>query len=212
MEKTNFSICRFIVIALLSFRIVGNSYAQNADINLLKNINLHRNKSLDGVTVSLTNSVYPIAGVVPVGELVVGYIKHDSALITSGWSSVAALGVNFVVTFGLKYAVDRPRPYATYSFIAPYQHDTDPSFPSGHTSFSFCTATSLYLAFPRWYVAVPAYAWAAGVGYSRMALGMHYPTDVLAGAVIGAGSSYLSFKGNEWLHNRRKHKTAKHEL
>jgi undecaprenyl-diphosphatase len=53
-------------------------------------------------------------------------------------------------------------------------------------------------------VVVPAYAWAAGVGYSRMYLGQHYPTDVLAGAAIGIGSAYLS----NWLNKKyfAKHK------
>ena len=77
------------------------------------------------------------------------------------------------------------------------------SFPSGHTSFAFCTASSLSICFPRWYVVAPAYAWASAVGYSRLYLGMHYPTDVLAGAIIGAASAWLSHEGNKWLQNRK---------
>jgi undecaprenyl-diphosphatase len=78
-----------------------------------------------------------------------------------------------------------------------------PSFPSGHTSVAFSTATSLYLAYPKWYVAVPAFTYAASVGYSRMYLGVHYPSDVLAGAVIGAGSAWLMYKANKWLFKKK---------
>jgi len=180
--------------------------AQNADIRWLRDINLNRSRSLDGSMIALTNSAYAVSAVVPVTELVAGYARHDSALIGKGYSTIAGLGCNFIVAFGLKYAVNRTRPYVTYPDLQPYQHDKDPSFPSGHSSFAFNTATSLYLSFPKWYVAVPAYVWAAGVAFSRLDLGMHYPSDVLAGAVVGMGTSWLAFQGNKWLHQYRKHK------
>jgi len=53
--------------------------------------------------------------------------------------------------------------------------------------------------YPKWYVIVPAYSWAAFIGYSRMHLGMHYPFDVLAGAIIGTGISLVSFKVQRWI-------------
>jgi undecaprenyl-diphosphatase len=58
----------------------------------------------------------------------------------------------------------------------------------------------------RWYVVVPAYTWATAIGYSRMYLGQHYPTDVLAGAITGAGSAWLSHKANNWIKRKRKSK------
>lgn len=112
---------------------------------------------------------------------------------------MGALVINTAITQGLKYAINRDRPYAKYpALINPYQIDNDPSFPSGHTSTAFATAASLSINFKKWYVVVPAYAWAASVGYSRLYLGQHYPTDVLAGAAIGVGSAYLS----NWLNKK----------
>ena len=181
--------------------------AQNTDIDLLKKVNQHRNRSGDIGMTGITNSVYPVSAIIPVTELVAGYHTGNKKLIAGGWQTIGGLGLNFIVTFSLKYGVNRPRPYTTYSFIDPYHHDSDPSFPSGHTSFSFNTATSLSILYPRWYIVVPAYTWAAAVGYSRMYLGMHYPTDIIAGAIIGAGTSLLSYHGNKWLQHR-KHKTT----
>lgn len=103
-----------------------------------------------------------------------------------------AMAVSAGTTLLLKYSIDRPRPFETYSFIVKLSDAGSPSFPSGHTSNAFATATSLSLAIPKWYVTAPALLWASAVGYSRMHLGVHYPSDVLVGAAIGAGSAFLS--------------------
>ncbi len=182
--------------------------AQNTDIDLLRDLNRQRTASMDKVMTGFTNSVYPIAGLVPVTELIVGYAKHDKKITDNGWQTIAGLGVNTILTFGLKDIVNRTRPYVTYTDIKPYRHNTDASFPSGHTSYSFYTAGSLSLCYPKWYVIVPSYLWAASVGYSRMYLGMHYPTDVLAGAVIGTGSAWLAYQGNKWLQHCKSKRAA----
>ena len=115
-------------------------------------------------------------------------LYHDNAL-----ECAASLVSTGIVSIALKYIVQRPRPYDKYAGdIVGLQHLSDPSFPSGHTSLCFAAATSLTLCCPRWYVALPAYLWAGAVGYSRMYLGVHFPSDVLAGALIGTGCAILS--------------------
>jgi len=89
-----------------------------------------------------------------------------------------------------------------------YEDVSSLSFPSGHTSEAFSTATALSLKYPEWYIIAPAYLWAGSVGYSRMNLGVHYPTDVLAGALLGTGTAFLTLKVNEWL-NRQVRKSKK---
>jgi len=152
----------------------------------------------------LSGSVYPVSLATPISLLATGFIKKDAGLQQKGWEAVGSLAVNTVVTLGLKYTIDRQRPYEKYpGEVFPYSRETDPSFPSGHTSTAFATATTLSLEFKKWYVVVPAYAWAAGVGYSRMYLGEHYPTDVLAGAVVGAGSAWLSHWATQKLFHKK---------
>ena len=202
MKKNIPHIIRLFSAFVVLFTSV-NSSGQNLDINILRNINSGRSASGDKVMTGFTNSVYPASVALPIAELIVGYARHDKQTVAYGWQTVAGLGINAIVTFGLKDAISRPRPYITYPDIRPYQHLTDASFPSGHTSFSFCSAASVSLCYPRWYVILPSYLWAASVGYSRMYLGMHYPTDVLAGAVVGTGSAWLAYKGNKWLWKRK---------
>ena len=64
------------------------------------------------------------------------------------------------------------------------------SFPSGHTLSSFEGATSIFLRNKKW--GIPALVLAVLIAFSRMYLYVHYPTDVLAGILLGIGISYLS--------------------
>lgn len=149
-------------------------------------------------------SVYPAMVIAPGALFITGAINKDKALIRSGIKTCIAFGVNVVVTTGLKYAVSRERPYNAHPNDIIKRTSTGPySFPSGHTSIAFSMATSMTLTTKKWYVAVPCYAYAGAVGYSRMRLGVHYPSDVLAGALIGAGSSWLVWKVDKWINKRK---------
>lgn len=106
----------------------------------------------------------------------------------------------FVVTYGMKYLIDRERPFDRYpDRVHAYSHETSPSFPSGHTATAFALATSLCVKYPKWYVIAPSALWACSVGVSRMNEGVHYPSDVLAGAAIGAGCAVVNIYVNRWL-------------
>ena len=88
----------------------------------------------------------------------------------------------------------------------PYSSEQSLSFPSGHTSLAFTTATALSLKYPKWYIIAPSYLWASSVGYSRMNLGVHYPSDVVAGALLGAGSAYVTYIVNDWFWKKQENK------
>ncbi|MGZ3955366.1 MAG: phosphatase PAP2 family protein [Flavisolibacter sp.] len=180
-----------------------SALAQNADIDLLRAINQNRPVQLDPVFRAFTNSTYPISVAIPSAMLVAGLIQKDSALKNHGIQMIAALGVAAVITEGLKVVVQRPRPFTSYPSIQKAGEGDGSSFPSGHVSIAFTTATSLSLLNHKWYVVVPSFAWASTVAYSRMALGVHYPSDVLAGAIIGSASALVCYKANKWLHRSR---------
>ena len=169
-----------------------NVSAQNLDIDLLRKINIDRNPKLDQTFSFITESDAPISILIPATILTIGLIKNDSVLRRKAFVIGGSLIISTIISSGIKFAVNRDRPFVTYPEIIKLTSGGSPSFPSGHTSMAFSTATSLSLTFPKWYVIAPAYIWAGAVGYSRMHLGVHYPSDVLIGAIIGAGSAVLS--------------------
>jgi undecaprenyl-diphosphatase len=93
------------------------------------------------------------------------------------------------VVYGLKFLVKRERPLFFLDMVSKLSKGPgeilDPSFPSGHTAFSFMMATLLASRFPR-YRAI-FFIIAAFIGWTRIYLGLHYPTDVITGALLGYG-------------------------
>jgi len=191
------------LIIILTFFISVNLYSQNLDIDLLREINLNRNTKLDNVFKGFTNSAAPIAYSVPILILAYGLAKKDTLSKQNAFYIGSTVLSAQIISTIIKYSVDRPRPFVTYPDLEKITSGGSPSFPSGHTSDAFALATAVSIAYPKWYIIIPSYAWAGAVGYSRMNLGVHYPSDVLAGALIGAGSAYLCFKGQQWLNKKR---------
>ena len=103
------------------------------------------------------------------------------------WTRVgAAILVAESLSGALKEWVDRDRPPLSNPEPEPLVDlPATYSFPSGHATVSFACATVLALAVPR--LRVPLYALATLIAFSRVYVGVHYPLDVLAGAVLGIG-------------------------
>jgi membrane-associated phospholipid phosphatase len=200
-------IYKFTMSKILSLFILffcfSISNAQNSDIDLLKKINLNRNTDLEPTMIGLTNSVVPISIGTPIVIYAIGLIEKDSTAKKKAIFIGETFAASAFVSLALKSITKRDRPYVTYPEIDNVTEESSYSFPSAHTSAAFATATSLSMAYPKWYVIAPSFLWAGAVGYSRMYLGVHYPTDVLAGAIVGSGSAFLCYKLNKWINKKR---------
>ena len=91
---------------------------------------------------------------------------------------------------GLKNIFARMRPYDVVDVPLLVERLHDFAFPSGHTLASFGAATALTLFYRRWGAA--ALVLAAAIGFSRLYLFVHYPTDVAAGALLGVALAFLA--------------------
>ena len=114
----------------------------------------------------------------------------------TGYAAVLSLIFGVIVTnLLLKNIVARPRPFAEIEALIPLiAKPTDFSFPSGHTTASFAVALVMLRMLPK-KIGIPAVVLAALVAFSRLYLGVHYPTDVLAGFVVTLVGSSLAVWG-----------------
>jgi membrane-associated phospholipid phosphatase len=187
-----------LLFALFLFNLELN--AQNCDINMLRSINLNRNTSLDPAFKFISKTATPVSLGVPIAFATLGLINNDKAKLKLALNTGISISASMAMSTILKYAINRSRPYERYPDIHPLSSDFTPSFPSGHTTSAFSTATTLSLMYPKWYVIVPSFTWASTVAYSRLHMGMHYPSDIIGGIIVGVGTSYLSY----WLQKKFK--------
>ncbi len=110
--------------------------------------------------------------------------KFEIFWVTIGSALVARLGVTEVI----RAFLHRPRPFLALG-LTPLIPESSWSFPSGHAMFFFALSTAVYLYEKKWGI---AFLVASGViGLARVASGVHYPSDVVAGALLGALTAYL---------------------
>lgn len=114
----------------------------------------------------------------------VPFLIRQSTRAITAWLLAAVVAQSALVST-LKVLVGRVRPCDALGWCAPLVPSPGgASFPSGHAAGSFAFAAFVALRAPRW--ALPAFVWAVLVAWSRCVLGVHYPSDVFAGALLGS--------------------------
>jgi undecaprenyl-diphosphatase len=112
----------------------------------------------------------------------VGRLGLGSTVLLAVLTGLAVFAADSIC-FGLKDVVERTRPFIAHPQIQPLYVVHSSSFPAGHAATAFAGATLLSYVAPR---AAPGFLLlAAAIGFSRVYVGVHYPGDVAAGALIG---------------------------
>lgn len=181
----------FFSISLNATNSLAQSGIQQFDEQTLINISHLRTPEQTNIFLFLSKKhLYGDLGV-PAGLFLGGVATSDLRMRQNALYVASSTAVSAGFTFLIKQLGKRKRPFVKNINIVPVYIAKGSSFPSGHTSAAMSTAMALSRAYPKWYVIASSMLWAGSVGYSRMYLGVHYPSDVAAGAVIGAGSALL---------------------
>lgn len=173
----------------------GASISHGFDARLLRTVYGWEGQGLSAWLTISDRSAYPLMfGSVPAWWAGAAFSDEvsgqDAAAFTLAW--VATAGVTVVG----KRLIGRSRPYATHADISPKKGgaglNASSSFPSGHASLSAVTAAYLIHEYPGWTSGALAGGWAASVAVSRVWLGVHYPSDVAAGLVLGGVAAWAA--------------------
>ena len=143
------------------------------------------NYDINQTITGLKNGVYRVA--------VTGFYR-------AGWATLLAsnLLLTTLIVQPIKHIIHAPRPLTWFAenmpdialpLVADVKMNHWLSFPSGHTAVSFAAATAIYAINKKWGIA--AYIFAVVMGFSRLYLGVHFPLDVLGGAVVGVIAAKL---------------------
>jgi undecaprenyl-diphosphatase len=153
------------------------------DLQILRWAHAHARPALDSLSLFFTHIGGPVPMVVGAGLFTGALVWRQ--LYRYAWFFGLAVGGAAVLNLLAKAILGRPRP-AFWVSLAP---ETSYSFPSGHAmgSAAVVLALSLLLARRHWRVWLPGAVFVLGVGFSRVYLGVHYPSDVLSGWIAALG-------------------------
>ena len=165
------------------------------DQNILLSIQEHvRQEWMDGFWTAITH--LGDAGMIWIALAIILLIPKKTR--RAGIAALIALAVGALITnAALKNIVERTRPYeAIPGLVRLIEAQSDFSFPSGHTCASFAAAFALYKTLPgkRKIWKVLCIVLAVLISFSRLYVGVHYPSDVLAGALIGLFAGWAGWK------------------
>ena len=122
-----------------------------------------------------------------------------------GITALAALAIGALITnIALKPLIGRTHPYEVIDgLVTLIGKQSDDSFPSGHTCASFAAAGVYWRMMPRKY-GIPLLIFAALIAFSRLYVGVHYPSDVLGGLLIGLFAAWAAWRIQENLSEKKR--------
>ncbi|WP_228146210.1 phosphatase PAP2 family protein [Acinetobacter sp. ANC 4648] len=158
-------------------------YIQQFDHSTVEWISLHRSSFLNDFSVGLS-----YIGGLPATLFICGcwclYLFWQRKIANILFIGFGISG-SVIIGWSLKYLIDRPRPDAMYQMVKTY----GASFPSAHSLYAAVLASLVLFVFYKHAQAklihTLAYLWCLSMGFSRVYLGAHFPTDVIAGWSIG---------------------------
>lgn len=182
------------IVLILLISKVNSAQAYNIDITLLQDIINNRFLVLDTFFRVITEAAKPVVILSVLFFLIIGIIQNNRIYLIIAIQTIIALVITTIIVLALKYGISRPRPFISYPSLWLLGDGGSPSFPSGHTSVTFVIAVIISLNFRKWYIIIPLLFWSFLVSYSRLDLGLHYPSDVVGGAIIGVGISVMVYR------------------
>lgn len=165
------------------------SYIESVDYSIFQDLNLDIvNPFFDGFFPLLRDLTYFFW----IFLIVYFWARKEKRLATILAAGIVA---GAIFTYPLKFFIDRQRPYEqldTTRLLTPFEND--PSFPSGHTEMSFLAATIVSQFHPGY--SKYLYGFSLIVALSRIYVGVHFPIDVIGGAIIGIVIGKIILKRN----------------
>jgi undecaprenyl-diphosphatase len=182
---TVITICLVAALAVVAIKLardVQEHETQGVDRHILLAIHQHATPVLDWIVVHTTNIGSPlVVAIIAFGlALYLAYRRDVVRFLVLGGSLVGAAGLAFII----KSTIERPRPQLWHRLMS----ESGFSFISGHATMSMALAAAimaiLWRTKWRWLAIICGIFYAGWVGFSRLYLGVHYPTDVLGGWVV----------------------------
>ena len=200
MKINKFLFIIFVFFPLFSFsQVIDTNYIEpkNIDVKIFRTINNTHCNFLNTFISITDKSTLPVNMLIPatlftVSRINKNYYDENSSVLVF-LSEMTGTGI----TFALKNIFKRDRPFVSLKNV--YYNKNNPltdrySFPSGRTTVSFAMATSLTLRYPDKPILITGvYLYSSIIAFGRMYLGVHYPSDVLGGMLIGSGSAALIY-------------------
>jgi membrane-associated phospholipid phosphatase len=150
-------------------------------------------------SIDISNATVYGLGATAGGILVTGLIAHDEHATETGIRSAEATADSVILYTALKAILARQRPYTAAGDGKFFSGNwTSGSFPSGHSTLAWTLATVVAHEYPNWPVRLLMYGAATAVSTTRVTGGVHFPSDVFSGAVIGFGvGTFVSHKDRQ---------------